>query len=761
MNLPRKKIAMGMGAMPGGAMPNGRPIVQQMPALRGNMSAPAPSPAPGAAATAGGVQQMMQQKQVIQQPGGPMMPPPVKMASGQALGPGQPTPPAPPPQSPTQWVGNPLAPSGQGPVTSQVPPINAQPPMFRQNPMQKASMADAAKVLMAAGFVKKAGPLDTAGLFGAVGATFGAGDAGPGRRMRGAMSGGIRGLATGAGTTLGGVAGDEIAKRIMQSDMGNMTGNYSPGTKILSLASILGGRALGGYAGYKATSGVPGMFGFGDSEEEEGKYAGFGCHTLDGPMVGSPEPRPQPKVVTTDVQSKKVDPSELFKQGAQSCVGESGMRMAPSDSVQYGKDVDLSKYARTKGVDPKLPPRGRSDHLFKSGSLIKVALPGVGKAWGVLGNIFGAAKNTGVMDDVARVGQRFTQRAGQTLNPQQAAERFNRVSGYMKERMARGPGGAAAPQPGTGLVPSVPPPLPPGASQAMGQAGGGALQSAGQAITRQPRGMLENAWRAVRKPFVGAWSKIPQPIRSPLGGYLMGSGAGEGIDAATGAMGYDTNFSTYLGGLGAASRFSPIRRALGNNPIANQTRNFFTGGAHAAKQLGTTGNRINKGLMYGSIGIPAAAGIGSAAANHYVNGKIEDFAQQAGFGSGDEMMSLAKNFNSGNLLPVIQHAWGRLSPQQQMAMIGGGGSLLAGALGGATGMTGGATTAGLMGAGALGLGLGTGFIPGLQQGRPQQQAPAPYQPPQPQQTASVTGPGMDAKSMYQPRNEFALQAHLA
>lgn len=318
--------------------PQGQVVVQQQPTLKGQMPAPAPQAQAGGAATTAGIQQAAQQQPAMggmpqqpmqppapppQMPGAPLMPPPIQMpdtglkmggvlSMGATPAPVPPQPPAPPP--PQGWVGPPISPEGQGPVTSQVPPIDQQPPMFPQNPMQKANMASALKTLHSTGFMKKSfgGML---GLFGLAGGAYGAGSAGKGRRTRGAVSGAVRGLGTGLGATAGAIGGLGLGAKFMES---GLLRNH-PNAELLAANAIgMGATGLGGLLGYKATGFMPRAMGLEDDEEQPAleayKYSSFGVHTLNGPMVGSPQAPKQPPVVTTERSSKKVDPSSLFKQ---------------------------------------------------------------------------------------------------------------------------------------------------------------------------------------------------------------------------------------------------------------------------------------------------------------------------------------------------------------------------------------------------------------------------------------------------------------
>lgn len=721
--------------------PQGNVVVQQQPTLRGQMPAPAPQAQAGGSATTAGVQQAAQQQPAMggmpqqqpqvppQLPGAPLMPPPVQMPGQKPGGMGMsqpgtdvgahplmkvnsvlslgataaPTPPAPPaPPPPQGWVGPPISPDGQGPVTSQVPPIDEQPPMFPQNPMQKANMASAMHTLKSSGFMKKSfgGML---GLFGLAGGAYGAGAAGKGRRTRGAISGAVRGAGTGLGATLGAVGGLGLGAKFLES---GILRNH-PNAEALAASGIgMGATGLGGLLGYKATGFMPHLMGLEDDEEQQAldgyKYSSFGVHTLDGPMVGTPEPPNQPPVVTTERESKKVNLAELFKEAG----------------------------------------------------FFKRAMPGIspGAIFKQVGGMFGRAANTGAMDDVARVSNRFMQQGGKTLNRADALARMNRVKDYAAKRMARGAGGASPP--GTGLVPYSPPAggMPPPMPYTGGA--GAASQAASTAAPAAAPGMFGKAWNSVQNMY----NKIPQGVRNPIGGYVTGSTMGTGADAIAEQLGYDTNFADYGGMLGAGLRMPQVTRAFGKGTALGKARQFFTEGA---KGLSPTAGKVQRGLFHASYGVPIAGAVGGMVADNYVNNKINDIATRAGFTNGQEGLDFMNNVNSGNLAPVISHMWGRLSPEQKMGIIGGGGLLAAGALGGATGLTGGMGTAGLMGAGALGLGMGTGLLqmpPQLSNflghggGAPAQQGPT--QVAQAQQQMPQT-------SQYSPRNEYAMQAHLA
>ncbi len=286
-----------------------------------------------------------------------------------------------------------------------------------------------------------------------------------------------------------------------------------------------------------------------------------------------------------------------------------------------------------------------------------------------------------------------------------------------------------------------------------GRAAGAASQAAGGAPAAAP-GMFGRAWNSVQNMY----NKIPQGVRNPIGGYVTGSTMGTGADAIAEQLGYDTNFADYGGMLGAGLRMPQVTRAFGKGTALGKARQFFTEGA---KGLSPTAGKVQRGLFHASYGVPIAGAVGGMVADNYVNNKINDIATRAGFTNGQEGLDFMNNVNSGNLAPVISHMWGRLSPEQKMGIIGGGGLLAAGALGGATGLTGGMGTAGLMGAGALGLGMGTGLLqmpPQLSNflghggGAPAQQGPT--QVAQAQQQMPQT-------SQYSPRNEYAMQAHLA
>ncbi len=308
----------------------------------------------------------------------------------------------------------------------------------------------------------------------------------------------------------------------------------------------------------------------------------------------------------------------------------------------------------------------------------------------------------------------------------------------------------------------------------MGRAG---TNVAGNAAKLSPGSMMANSVglgaHYGAKPFqaIGkAYGKLPSGLRQSIRGGLTGGMQGYGVDAVGEMTGlYDTGgMGGTLGTIGGMAFRNPMVSKLlgraGMGRFAGNARKFFTGGgglAGANPQLaGTTAGKIQKGLGIAGIGgtvVGARDAMFGGVADRYMAEK----AQQAGFDSPEQMMTIANALNSGDYGTVLKHYWGRMPSEQQMMLMGGAGLLGGGLLAGATGHGGIGAGMGLAGAGLLGGGImgnrmglfnqeGTGAIQGY---LPQQQPQSPVDSLAPN---AQHGGGLSSTSYNRP-NELLMQ----
>lgn len=292
---------------------------------------------------------------------------------------------------------------------------------------------------------------------------------------------------------------------------------------------------------------------------------------------------------------------------------------------------------------------------------------------------------------------------------------------------------------------------------------------------------------------------IPQGLNQTTRGMITGGLLGGGVDTVGNLTGmYDTGgMGMMLGaGLGGGFRSPWATRAIHQGtramaplthptaarmaPFLQKGQQFFTGGFGSSgdrlRQF-FTGGLVNPALANTRLGtaqkVLAGAGLGGGAiagVRNYAQEQgaaaaqqhIDNLAQQSGFNSTDEMAQFGQMMNSGDIMGMLQHGWGKLSPQQKL-MIGGGGALLGGGLlAGAMGHGGVGTAAGLGGAGLLGAGLLSGGNrsglfggAGAAQGQPQPQNYIDSVDPEMQPGAQQ--PGGQGMTTMEPRNELEMQ----
>lgn len=244
------------------------------------------------------------------------------------------------------------------------------------------------------------------------------------------------------------------------------------------------------------------------------------------------------------------------------------------------------------------------------------------------------------------------------------------------------------------------------------------LGRAGQFIRRNP--FLRDALSTGLRGATGYWT-------------------GEGLDYMAGLAGVDTGgWGGIIGGtigalsgnrylrhnLGKALAKNKIEGATGANRVrdprlalsrANKFMQFNPTRVHTTNEAGELRNpwlsRAHTAAVaipgYTMLGLPLVSGAASGVANHFTNQKLHEVAAQAGFTDANEMIEFMNKYNSGDMIGLLQHGWGKLSPQQKTLLLAGGAGLLGSTALGATGTI--PPWAALAGAGLSGAGVYAGL----------------------------------------------------